>query len=115
VEDDLRQPIYRGDRAHSKSRGVKDLIKIEWAIIDKLLALTENASYEKHRSLYYQTLASHIRTLSKLLKMHGQSVESEDLAKLLAEIRKEAKRIARRLRLIEKRTRKACGRSGAIR
>jgi len=111
----LRQSINRGRKGSAKKRGVKELIEIEWKIIDKLLDLAEKASYEKHRSLYYQSLASHVRTLSNLLKMHGQSVEAEDLAKLLQEIRKKAKRLAGRLKLVEKGTRKACGKPGAFR
>ncbi len=106
MSQDLIQPINRGRRAFSEKRGIKELIKIEWRIIDKLLELAEKATYEKHRSLYYQSLASHIRTLSNLLKTHGKSEEIEDLAKLLQEIRKKAKRLAKRLNKNERRTRK---------
>jgi len=60
------QPIYKGGLPNTENRGPKELIQTEWKIIDKL-----------------QTLASHIRTLSMLLKNHGQPNNNQDLAKLL--------------------------------
>jgi hypothetical protein len=43
-------------------------------------------------------LASHVRTLSMLLKLHGQQDQTQDLAKLLSEINSEATKLAKRLR-----------------
>ena len=110
------EPIYRGGKNSAENRGVKELIETEWKIIDKLQNLIETASYDKPRGFYYQTLASHIRTLSTLLKNHGQpNNQTEDLAKLLSQIRQKAKTLAKRLKTIEKRTRKTSRKPNPIR
>lgn len=64
------QPIYTGGLV--TQRTAKELIETEWKIIDKLQNLAEKTPYDKQKAFYYQTLASHIRTLSMLLKLHGQ-------------------------------------------
>jgi hypothetical protein len=60
--------------------------------------LSENSRNDNKRAFYYQTLTGHIRTLSVLLKLFGQSDQSQDLAKLLSEITKQAKTLAKRLK-----------------
>jgi len=94
------QSIYKGglDQAESKTRTAKELIETEWKIIDKLQNLAEKARYEKQKAFYYQNLASHIRTLSMLLKLHGQPDQTQDLAKLLSQIQTQAKTLAKRLK-----------------
>jgi hypothetical protein len=66
------ESIYKGGGSQTESRTAKDLIQTEWQIIDKLLHMAENTHSENKRAFYYQTLAGHIRTLSMLLKLHGQ-------------------------------------------
>lgn len=100
------QPINKGGIHSAEKRGPKELIETEWKIIDKLQTLAEDTRYDKQRAFYYQTLASHIRTLSTLLKLHGQPDHTQDLAKLLSEIRNKAKTLARRLKTVERRTAK---------
>ena len=92
--------IYRGgiDKKSQQSRNAKDLIETEWKIIDKLQRLAEDPQNVNQRAFYYQTLASHVRTLSMLLKLHGQQDQSQDLAKLLSQINKKAKTLAKRLK-----------------
>jgi 5-bromo-4-chloroindolyl phosphate hydrolysis protein len=80
-----------------QNRNVKDLIEIEWKVVDKLIQMAED-SHQNQRAFYYQTLASHIRILSMLLKLHGKPDDTQDLAKLLSEIRKRAKTLAKRLK-----------------
>jgi len=94
------QPIYKGglDQTESKTRTAKELIETEWKIIDTLQNLAEKARYEKTKGFYFQTLASHIRTLSMLLKLHGQPDQTQDLAKLLSQIQTQAKTLAKRLK-----------------
>ena len=87
-----------GTSAEQQSRTIKDLIEIEWNIIDKLMKMTEQPRSEKTKAFYYQTLAGHIRTLATLLKLHGQPNQTTDLAKLLSEINTEAKKLAKRLK-----------------
>jgi hypothetical protein len=60
--------------------------------------MAEEPRHQNKRAFYYQTLASHIRILAMLLKLHGKPDDTQDLAKLLSEIRKRAKRIAKRLK-----------------
>jgi hypothetical protein len=59
---------------------------------------TEQPRSEKTKAVYYQTLAGHIRTLSILLKLHGQPDQTIDLANLLSKINIEAKKLAKRLK-----------------
>lgn len=92
------QPINKGGLNKPENRTAKDLIQTEWKIIDKLQQLANTARYDKQRAFYYQTLASHIRTLSTLLKLHGQPDQTQDLAKLLSQIQTKAKTLARRLK-----------------
>ena len=103
MSDPEAQPIYsinKGgiDKKSQLSRTAKDLIEKEWKIIDDLQRLAENPRYRSQRAFYYQTLASHVRTLSMLLKLHGQQDQSQDLAKLLSEIDDEATKLAKRLK-----------------
>ena len=92
--------INRGgiSKKSHKSRSAKALIDTEWKIIDKLERAAEKTESDKTKAFYYQTLASHVRTLSMLLKLHAQPDNSQDLAKLLTEINTEATKIAKRLR-----------------
>jgi 5-bromo-4-chloroindolyl phosphate hydrolysis protein len=90
------QPINKGGL--DKQRTAKELIQTEWKIIDKLQNLIENTRYEKQKAFYYQTLASHIRTLSMLIKLHGQKNNTQDLAQLLSQIQTNAKTLAKRLK-----------------
>jgi hypothetical protein len=91
--------IYKGGgRSAEQSRSAKDLIEIEWKIVEKLIRMTESTRSEKTQAFYYQTLAGHIRTLSMLLKIHGQPDQSQDLAKILSEITKEARTLCKRLK-----------------
>lgn len=76
----------------------KDLIDKEWKIIEQLQKLAENPANGTQRAFYYQTLASHVRTLSMLLKLHGQQDQTQDLAKLLSDIDTDATKLARRLK-----------------
>ena len=94
------QAINRGgDRsAEQKERSAKDLIEAEWKIIDKLQALANKTESDKAKGFYYQTLAGHVRTLAMLLKLTEQPEQNFDLAKLLSEINKEAKKLAKRLK-----------------
>jgi hypothetical protein len=94
------QPINKGglDQKENKTRTAKELIQTEWQIIDKLQNLAQNAKYDKQRAFYYQTLASHIRTLSMLLKLHAQPDQTQDLAILLSQIQTQAKTLAKRLK-----------------
>jgi 5-bromo-4-chloroindolyl phosphate hydrolysis protein len=92
--------IYRGgiDKKLQQVRSAKELIETEWKVIDKLSKIAEKTKSEKTKAFYYQTLASHVRTLSTLLKLHSQPNNSQDLAKLLSEINTAATKIAKRLR-----------------
>ena len=92
--------IYKGgiDKNSQQCRNAKDLIDTEWKIIDKLQKLADNPKNRSKQAFYYQTLASHVRTLSLLLKLHGQQDQSQDLAKLLSEIDTEATKLAKRLK-----------------
>lgn len=109
------QSIYKGGLDKAENRTPKDLIQTEWKIIDKLLTLANNTRYDKQRAFYYQTLSSHIRTLSMLLKLHGQPDQTQDLAKLLSEIRNKAKTLVRRMKTIERRTAKTRRKPNLIR
>jgi hypothetical protein len=92
--------IYKGGivKKSQKSRNAKDLIETEWRIIDKLQKLADKPRNRTKQAFYYQTLASHVRTLSMLLKLHGQQDQSQDLAKILSEIDTEATKLAKRLK-----------------
>jgi predicted S18 family serine protease len=94
------QPLNKGaiDKKEQLSRTAKDLIDKEWKIIDQLQRLAEDPRYGSQRAFYYQTLASHVRTLSMLLKLHGQQDQSQDLAKILSQINTEAQKLAKRLK-----------------
>jgi len=110
------QPIYRGPITTTENKkGVKELIETQWKIINRLQILAENARYDKYRGFYYQTLASHIRTLSMLLKLHAQPNENQDLATLLSQIQKQAKTLSRRLKTVDRRIKKACRKPSFIR
>jgi hypothetical protein len=93
-------PIYKGgiEKKSQQNRTAKDLIDTEWKIIDKLQKLADDPAHKNQQAFYYQTLASHVRTLSVLLKLHGKHDDSQDLAKLLSEIDIDAKKLAKRLK-----------------
>jgi hypothetical protein len=93
-------PLNKGaiEKKSQQSRTVKDLIEKEWKIIDELQLLAEDPHYGSQRAFYYQTLASHVRTLSMLLKLYGIQDQSQDLAKLLSQIDTEATKLAKRLK-----------------
>jgi len=92
--------IYKGGivKKSHKNRTAKELIETEWKIIDKLQKLADKKRNRPQQAFYYQTLASHVRTLSMLLRIHGQQDQSQDLAKLLSEIDDEATKLAKRLK-----------------
>jgi hypothetical protein len=92
------ESIYKGGGSQTETRTAKDLIQTEWKIIDKLINMAEDTHSENKRAFYYQTLAGHIRTLSMLLKLHGQPDQTQDLAKLLSQIQTKAKTLAKRLK-----------------
>ena len=92
--------IYKGaivKKSH-KSRTAKELIETEWKIIDKLQKLADDPDNVSQSAFFYQTLASHVRTLSMLIKLHSQPDNSQDLAKLLSQINAKAKTLAKRLK-----------------
>ncbi len=93
-------PIYKGgiEKNSQQVRTAKDLIDTEWKIIDKLQKLADDPAHKHQQAFYYQTLASHVRTLSVLLKLHGKQDDSQDLAKLLSEIDTSAVKLAKRLK-----------------
>jgi phenylalanyl-tRNA synthetase alpha subunit len=93
-------PIYKGaiEKKSQQNRTAKDLIETEWKIIDKLQKLADDPAHKHQQAFYYQTLASHVRTLSVLLKLHGKQDDSQDLAKLLSEIDTNASKLAKRLK-----------------
>lgn len=86
-------PIYKGGL--SANTDIEKLIVLEWKIIDKLWELAKDAEYDKHRGVYYQNLSSHARTLALLLKLTGATEQTEDLAKLLAQIAKKTKKFVK--------------------
>lgn len=75
--------------------GVKELVEIEWEVIEKLRKLAEEAEEEKYRVQYYLNLSSHARTLAYLINQSGGVDNAQDLAKLLRQIGKQARRLAR--------------------
>ncbi len=90
--------IVKKSQQRAAKRTAKELIEKEWIIIDKLQKLADKKANRRMQAFYYQTLASHVRTLSMLLKLHGQQDQSQDLAKLLSEIDDEATKLAKRLK-----------------
>jgi hypothetical protein len=100
VAEPQADSIYKGgiDKKEQPSRTAKELIETEWKIIDRLQKLADNPKYKTQQAFYYQTLASHVRTLSMLLKLHGQQDQSQDLAKILSQINTEAQKLAKRLK-----------------
>ena len=95
-------PIYsinKGGIGQNRRLGrtALDLIEKEWKIIDDLQKLAENPVNRRQRAFYYQTLASHVRTLSMLLKLHGQADQGQDLARLLCQIDSQVLKLAKRL------------------
>jgi len=93
------EAIYSPPPPTSEMRGLKQLITLEWAVIDRLWNLAQGSDlWDKHRVQCFNALASHARTLSKLLKLTGVTTEEkEDLAKLLAKIAKKAHRVTRQM------------------
>jgi hypothetical protein len=90
-------PINRGDRsAAARGGSLQKLIAMEWEVIDEVWGLAKAAGYDKHRGLYYQSLASHARTLMQLLKMAGATgEEGDDLARLLQKMTKKVRKFLR--------------------
>lgn len=75
--------------------GVEALVRIEWEVIEKLRKLAEEAEEEKYRVQYYLNLSSHARTLAYLINQSGGVDSAQDLARLLRQIGKQARRLAR--------------------
>ena len=94
--DPLNKGGYR--QKSQTSRTAKELIETEWRIIDKLQKLADDPKNANQSAFYYQTLGSHVRTLSMLLKLHSQPDSSQDLAKILSQINTKAKTLAKRLK-----------------
>ena len=90
-------PINRGGKSAAAREGsLQKLIAMEWEIIDEIWALAKEAEYDKHRGLYYQSLASHARTLVQLLKVTGATgKEGEDLARLLQKMTMKVRKFLR--------------------
>lgn len=84
----------QGDRT-PLGGGLQELVAIEWELIEKLRALADSASEDKHRVQYYLSLSSHARTLAFLIGQCGGGESGEDLAKLLQQISKKAKKFVR--------------------
>ena len=61
--------------------------------------MVENAKDDTKKAYIYQVMMGHTRVLSTLLKEHGAADQSQDLAKVLSELTKEAKTTAKRLKL----------------
>ena len=93
-------PLNKGgySQREQPSRTAKELIETEWRIIDKLQKLAEDPKNANQSAFYYQTLGSHVRTLSMLLKLHSQPENSQDLAKILSQITVKARTLAKRLK-----------------
>ncbi|MFQ6094852.1 MAG: hypothetical protein ACE5NN_01795 [Candidatus Bathyarchaeia archaeon] len=93
------EPIYSPPSRPSDSTGLQVLINVEWEIIEKLKKAADEAKYEKHRAQLYLALSSHVKALAQILKMSGAEAGDDggDLAKLLGEIAKKARRIAEAL------------------
>ena len=89
-------PIYSPPSRPSETIDLQVLINVEWEIIEKLKQAAEESEYEKHRAQLYLALSSHVKALAQILKMTRSETreESPDLAKLLEEIAKRARRIA---------------------
>jgi|AGTN01.2.fsa_nt_gi hypothetical protein len=81
----------------AETRTAADLIRTEWQIIDNLLGMVEKAREDNKKAFIYQTLQGHIRTLSTLLKTHGQTDQTQDLAAVLGKITRHTRTQARRL------------------
>jgi len=80
-------------------RGIEDLIKIEWEIMEDLRDLALKAKDERLKALHYQNLSSHARTLAYLIGQCGGGIkEGQDLAKLLARINRKARKFVRDIR-----------------
>jgi hypothetical protein len=92
-------PLNKGGGVTAeRSRDANELIQTEWNIVDALIKMADNSQDENKKAFYYQTLMGHVRTLSVLLKMHGQPDATQDLAKILSEITKEARSYCKRLK-----------------
>ena len=92
-------PLNKGGGVSAEtSRGANELIQTEWNIVDALIKMADNSHDENKKAFYYQTLMGHVRTLSVLLKMHGNPDATQDLAKILSEITKEARTYCKRLK-----------------
>lgn len=93
-------PLNKGGGGLSErgSRSAAELIQTEWKVIDALMLMSEKTQDDNKKAFYYQTLMGHVRTLSMLLKVHGQPDLNQDLAKILSEITKEARSYCKRLK-----------------
>jgi len=71
-----------------KKRGIKELINIEWAEIDRCLReLEKGGRSEKLRIRWSRLLASHVKRLDTLMWKAGLGkLEEESLAKLLEKV-----------------------------
>lgn len=74
-------------------RGIKELIQIEWSIMDELQKKAKECAEERHRAQHYLALSSHARTLAWLIQAAGiKTGDAQDLAVMLKEIAKKAKK-----------------------
>jgi len=89
---------YKKEETPPEARTAVDLIETEWKIIDSLMGMVDTAKDDTKKAYIYQVIMGHTRTLSVLLKAHGQTDQSQDLAKILGDITKDAKTKAKRLR-----------------
>jgi len=87
------EPIYSPPASRAEERGIMDLIKIEWEIIDDLQKKAKECVYDKHRAQYYIALSSHARTLSQLIRAAGvKTKDTQDLALLLKDVTKKVRK-----------------------
>ena len=80
-----------------RGKSLQDLMILESEIIDRLWALCQvEGMTDRERVQYFNVLASHAKTLAKLLKLAGvKGDETQDLAKMLQKIAMKARRIVR--------------------
>jgi len=79
--------------------GLEKLILLEWELIGRLKELAYATEDERARVQYYLNLSSHARTLAYLIgQCGGGGKEGQDLADLLMQISREARKFVRGMR-----------------
>ena len=99
MSEGIYTPSPEGEE--DKRPTIAKLIEIEWTLIKEMLKAALNAQYDKHRIQYFNALSSHARTLAWLLQQAPASREDkEDLARIIQEIRKGARKGIRGLKRV---------------